>query len=120
MPNEEMEIASFRRDGRLRKPVTIWLVRDGDNLYVQSAVKGRDAAGFRALQERHEGIIQAGGPKKEVTFADAGHDIDDKVDHGYRAEYARYAGTHPRQRADPRSAIQDRQAGWPARPTLVH
>ena len=31
---EEMEIAPRRRDGALRKPVTIWVVRVGDDLYL--------------------------------------------------------------------------------------
>ena len=31
---EELQIASVRRDGTLRKPVTIWVVRHGDDLYV--------------------------------------------------------------------------------------
>lgn len=30
---EELEIASLRRDGTLRHPVTIWVVRHGDDLY---------------------------------------------------------------------------------------
>jgi hypothetical protein len=40
---EELELASARRDGTLRKPVTIWVVRHGDDLYVRS-VYGRAAA----------------------------------------------------------------------------
>jgi hypothetical protein len=31
---EELQIASLRSDGTLRKPVIIWVVRLGDNLYV--------------------------------------------------------------------------------------
>jgi Uncharacterized protein conserved in bacteria (DUF2255) len=37
---EELQIASVRRDGSLRKPVTTWVVRHGDDLYVRSV---RDA-----------------------------------------------------------------------------
>jgi len=29
---EELKIASVRRDGTLRRPVTIWIVRHGDDL----------------------------------------------------------------------------------------
>jgi hypothetical protein len=36
---EEVQIASIRRDGALRKAVTVWAVRHGDDLYVRS-VKG--------------------------------------------------------------------------------
>jgi len=41
--SEELEIASLRRDGTLRKPVTIWVVRHGGDLYVRS-VNGRNGA----------------------------------------------------------------------------
>jgi len=40
---EELQIASLRRDGTLRKPVIIWVVRLGDDLYVRS-VNGRTMA----------------------------------------------------------------------------
>src|SRR3989441_8095855 len=89
---EELEITSVRPDGTRRKPVTIWVVRDGDSLYVRS-VKGPTAAWFRGSQERHEGRIRAGGIEKDVTFVDADHDIDDEVDAAYRAKYRRYAGS---------------------------
>jgi Uncharacterized protein conserved in bacteria (DUF2255) len=42
---DELEIASARRDGTLRKPVTIWVVRHGDDLYVRS-FNGPSAAWF--------------------------------------------------------------------------
>jgi len=91
--SEELEIASLRRDGTLQKPVTVWVVRHDDTLYVRSAVKGRNAAWFRGVQETHEGRIWAGGVEKDVTFVDAGHDIGDEVDAAYRAKYRRYAGS---------------------------
>jgi len=89
---EELKIASLRRDGTLRKPVTIWVVRTGDSLYVRS-VKGPMGAWFRGTQERHEGRIRAGGVEKNVTFVNADHAIDDNVDAAYRAKYQRYAGS---------------------------
>jgi len=89
---EELQIASVRRDGTLRKPVTVWVVRNGDDLYVRS-VRGSGAHWFRGTRERHEGRIRAGGVQQDVTFVDAQHDIDDEVDAGYRAKYRRYAGS---------------------------
>jgi len=89
---EELQIALLRRDGTLRKPVTIWVVPHDDSLYVRS-VRGPTAAWFRGTQERHEGRIRAGGVDKDVTFVEAGHDIDDEVDAAYRAKYRRYAGS---------------------------
>jgi hypothetical protein len=87
---EELQIASLRRDGTLRNPVTIWVVRHGDDLYIRS-VNGRTAAWFRGAEVRHEGRIWAGGVDKDVTFVDADHDIDDQIDAAYRTKYGRYA-----------------------------
>ena len=40
---DELEIAVRRPDGTLRKRVTIWVVRDGDDLYVRSGYGNRAA-----------------------------------------------------------------------------
>jgi hypothetical protein len=89
---EELEIASLRQDGTLRKPTTIWAVRVGDDLYVRS-VKGRGSDWFRGVQTRHEGQIQAGGVHKDVTFVevDADDDIKNQIDAAYRTKYRHYA-----------------------------
>ncbi len=89
---EEVQIAPIRRDGTHRNPVTVWAVRQGDDLYIRSAVKGRNAAWYRGVQETHQGRIRAGGVEKNVTFEEAGHDIDDEIDAAYRAKYRRYRG----------------------------
>ena len=91
-PAEELELASARRDGSLRNAVTIWVVRHGDDLYVRS-VNGRTAGWFRGTQVRHEGRIWAGGVEKDVTFVDAGDEVNDQVDAAYRAKYRRYAAS---------------------------
>jgi hypothetical protein len=88
---EEVQIASIGRDGALRKPVTVWAVRHGDDLYARS-VGGRSAHWFRGAQGRHEGRILAGGVQQDVTFVDVDKDVDDEVDAAYRAKYRRYAG----------------------------
>jgi len=87
---DELEIASVRRDGTLRKPVTVWIVRLGDDLYVRS-VKGPTGAWFRRTQARHEGRIQAGGVDRDVTFVEADTALSDEVDRAYRTKYRRYA-----------------------------
>ena len=89
---EEVQITSVRSDGTLRKPVTVWAVRHGDDIYVRS-VRGRSGLWFRGTQERHEGRVRAGGAQQDVTFVDADHDIDDEIDAAYRAKYRRYAGS---------------------------
>jgi hypothetical protein len=40
---EELTLASLRRDGTLRRPVTMWVVRAGDDIYVRS-VNGRGSS----------------------------------------------------------------------------
>jgi hypothetical protein len=86
---EELDIASMRRDGTLRKAVTIWVVRHGDDLYVRS-VYGRGSSWFRGVQVRHEGHIRAGGVDKDVLLVET-DDMDDEIDAAYRAKYHRYA-----------------------------
>jgi len=87
---EELEIAPRRRDGTLRQPVIIWVVRVGDGLYVRS-YRGPDGAWFRAAQVGHEGRIWAGGVEKDVTFAnETDPNINDQVDAAYRSKYGRY------------------------------
>jgi hypothetical protein len=89
---DELRVASLRRDGALRNPVTIWVVRLGDDLYVRS-VNGRTGAWFRGTQVRREGRIRAGGVEKDVTFVDAGPDVEDRIDAAYRTKYRRYAAS---------------------------
>jgi hypothetical protein len=86
---DELEIASLQGDGALRPPVTIWVVRYGDDVHVRS-VNGPTAAWFRATQVRHEGHISAGGVDKDVDFVDVDDSLDDDLDAAYRAKYRRY------------------------------
>ena len=81
----------LRRDGTLRTPVTIWVVRHGDDLYVRS-YRARGGSCFRAAQVRHEGRIWAGGVEKDVTFVEeTDPDINDELDSVYREKYRRYS-----------------------------
>ena len=90
---EELKIASLRRDGTLRNPVTIWVVRVGDDLYVRP-IYGRTSAWFRGTQVRHEGRIRAGGVDKDVTFVEeAAPEVNDQIDAAYRTKYRRYAAS---------------------------
>ena len=88
---EELQIASLRRDGTLRNPVTIWVVRVGDDLYIRS-VNGRASSWFRGVETRHEGHIRAGGVDKDVPFVEeTDSDINDQIDAAYITKYRRYA-----------------------------
>jgi hypothetical protein len=87
---EELNIASMQRDGTLRKPVTIWVVRHGDQIYVRS-VGGPNGGWFRGTQTRHRGHIREGGVDKDVSFVSVdAADVGEEIDAAYRAKYRRY------------------------------
>ncbi|HEY3476361.1 MAG TPA: DUF2255 family protein [Anaerolineales bacterium] len=99
---EELQIASLRSDGTLRKPLPIWVVRVGDDLYVRS-MNGPTAGWFRGVDtcpggrcqgERHEGHIRAGGVEKDVTFVEESNpEVNDQIDQAYGAKYGRHAAS---------------------------
>ena len=87
---EELEIASLRSDGTLRKPVTIWVVRLGDDLYVRS-MNGTTGSWYRGALTRHEGHIEAGGVDKNVDFVEVAEPkVNDQIDAVFRTKYHRY------------------------------
>ncbi len=90
-----LQLASFKEDGTLRKPITIWVVRVGDDLYVR-AYRGREGAWFRHIQRRPEGHISAGRVTKNVTFVDASSDeaLNHEIDGAYQSKYQRYSATY--------------------------
>ncbi len=102
---DELQLASVKKEGTPRKPVTIWVVRIGDDLYVR-AYRGRESAWFRHTQRRHEGRIGAGGVTKDVTFVDVSDDeaLNNEIDAAYQSKYRRYSATY----VDPMIAPQAR------------
>jgi hypothetical protein len=102
----ELEIASVRRDGTLSNPVTIWVVRIGNDFYVRS-YKGRRGAWFRAAQVHHQGHVRAGGIEKDVAFVEETDPaIDDQIDTAYRTKYRGYGAQY----LDPMVAAEARAA----------
>jgi hypothetical protein len=100
---DELKIITLRHDGTLRKPVTIWVVRHVDDLYVRSGY-GNRAAWYRGTQRRREGHIKAGGVDKDVRFEEADPALNDRIDAAYRAKYLR----HGAQWVDPMVAAEAR------------
>jgi hypothetical protein len=91
---DELDIAPLRPDGTQYAPVTIWVVRDGDDLYVRS-YRGRDSGWFRGTQASHQGHVRAGGVDKDVTFVDeADPGVNDQIDAAYRAKYRRFGASY--------------------------
>jgi hypothetical protein len=101
---EELTLATARRDGRLPNPVTMWVVRAGDDLYVRS-VNGRGSSWFRSALIRHEARIRAGGVEKDVSLVETDA-ASDEIDAAYHAKYdRRYPSIVPRiVAAEPRAA----------------
>jgi hypothetical protein len=87
---DELELASLRRDGSLRNPVTMWVIRDGDDLYVRS-MHGRAGAWFRGTQTRRQGHIRSAGIDKDVAFmVDTDAAVNARIDQAYQGKYRHY------------------------------
>jgi hypothetical protein len=86
---EELQISPRRQDGSLAPPRTIWVVRQGEDLYIRS-VNGRTSAWFRGIQARHQGHIDAGGVSRDVGLAEPDADMADELDAAYQSKYRRY------------------------------
>ena len=82
---EELDLAPARTDGTLRRPVTMWVVRVDDDIYVRS-VNGRGSTWFRGVQDRHQAHIRVGGVDKDVDLIET-DDVNDAVDAAYDAKY---------------------------------
>jgi hypothetical protein len=96
---DELELSARGADGTPREPVTVWVVRHGDDLFVRSAY-GPEAAWFRGTRARQEGSVSAGGVEKEVAFV-ATNDLDDEIDAAYTDKYGRYGDRFIRQMTSP-------------------
>ncbi|MGP3939100.1 DUF2255 family protein [Streptomyces sp. 6N106] len=91
---DELEMAPLRGDGTPRTAVPIWVVRDGDDLYVRS-YRGTDGAWWRTAHGSHEGHIRSGGVDRDVTLIEEGDPgVNDRLDDAYRSKYSRYSGTY--------------------------
>ena len=82
---QELTLASARGDGTLRRPVTMWVVRIGEDVYVRS-VNGRGSAWFRGAQVRHEARIRASGIEKDVSLVET-DEAGEQIDAAYQAKY---------------------------------
>ena len=90
---DELVIQAGRADGTLRGPIPVWVVRDGDALYVRS-YKGERGSWYRAAVAR-AGRISAGGVEAEVTFApEADPAANDRIDAAYRTKYRRFGASY--------------------------
>jgi len=100
---EELRMAPARSDGTPRTPVPIWVVRDGDDLYVRS-FRGSAGAWYRAARASHEGRIRSGGVDKDITLVEVTDPgVNDRIDTAYRTKYGRHGARY----IDPMVASRD-------------
>lgn len=94
---EELQLATFKQDGTRRRPVTIWVVRVGNDLYVR-AYRGHETVWFRQAQRKPDGRIEAAGVTKDVTFVDVSSDeaLNHQIDAAYQSKYRNYSATYVR------------------------
>ncbi|SDM67871.1 DUF2255 family protein [Actinacidiphila guanduensis] len=91
---DELRIAPRTAGGELARKTTIWVVREGDDLYVRS-YRGHNGAWWRAAEESKAGQVEAGGVTKDVTFTDVTDtDLNDRLDAAYRDKYRSYSSTY--------------------------
>ena len=92
---EEFQVTSRRSDGTLRRFVTIWGVRAGDEIYVRSA-HGADNPWFRRARAAGAGALRAGEVERPVAFRLLGSqqaELHAAIDAAYHAKYDRYGPT---------------------------
>ena len=84
----ELRIAARRPDGTLRRPVPVWVVRVGDELYVRSYL-GTGGAWFRDVLRSGEAHIEGDGVEAEAALvAEPDPAVNEQVDAAYRTKYA--------------------------------
>jgi hypothetical protein len=89
---EELQLVSARADGSLSPYTTMWVVRDGDEIYVRSA-GGPARPWYRRAKASGGGRIRAGGVQRDVRFGEAAPDAHDAIDAAYHAKYDQYGPT---------------------------
>lgn len=94
---EELQLSSRRFNGTMRPAVTIWGVREGDDIYIRSAHGGGNGWYRRAVASGH-GQIRAGGLIKRVVFEPA---VDEATNERIDAEYHRKYDRHGAKFVDP-------------------
>ncbi|MCM3921774.1 DUF2255 family protein [Frankia sp. AiPs1] len=85
----ELEIAVRRADGTLRRPLPIWVVRVGDQVYVRTWYR-RDTGWFGHALASHRARIRVPGLEADVTVEDLGEgpaQLRADIDAAYRTKY---------------------------------
>ena len=92
---EELQIATERADGTLRRDVPIWVVSAGGQVYVRTWYR-RDDGWFGHAVNSRRARIRIAGLEADAAVEDIGNDKSDLragIDAAYRAKYGRYGET---------------------------
>ena len=90
----ELRIGSLRRDGTLRSPTIIWVVRHGDDPPSDRRTDARRLVfGERSYAWK---ATSSGRGRQDVTFVsvEAADEVDAAIDAAYRAKYRRYPASY--------------------------
>lgn len=100
----DLYVAPFREDGTTYGTFTqTWaLVVDGE-VYVRAA-NGKESRWYRAAMAQKAGRVRVAGRTFEVTFEQAGPDVDAAIDAAYEAKYPGSSAVPIMQAAGPKTA----------------
>jgi hypothetical protein len=91
----ELEIASRRADGALRRWMPIWVVSTGGQVYVRTWYR-RETGWFGQVLASHRARIRVPGLEVDVAVEDVGEGTSGlraEIDDAYQAKYGRCGGT---------------------------
>jgi hypothetical protein len=91
----ELEIATRRADGTLRRWVPIWVVSTGGQVYVRTWYR-RDTGWFGHVLGSPRARIRVPGLEADVVVGDVGPgtpELRAEIDAAYQAKYGRSGGT---------------------------
>jgi hypothetical protein len=91
----ELEIASRRADGALRRWVPVWVVSTGGQVYVRTWYR-RETGWFGQVLASRQARIRVPGLEADVAVDDVGEGgpgLRAGIDDAYRAKYGPYGGT---------------------------
>jgi hypothetical protein len=84
----------LRADGTPREAVPIWVVRDGDDLYVRS-YRGTEGSWYRTARTNGAGHIHSGGIDRDVgLLPQRDPAVNQRIDAACRGKYHRYGGSY--------------------------
>lgn len=91
--SDELEIAPLGADGQLLKPVVIWSVTVGGDLYVRS-YRGTSSKWYQSACNQRKGRVRAGKTSLEVRLVAPENGLHEQIDRAYREKYQRYPSAY--------------------------